>query len=53
MSLPAAAKLRIVAGRRSKFQKRQNKSNDQRDLVIKYYRIKEPWPLDIKYYLVT
>ena len=50
LRLHPTAKLKIVAGPRSKCQK---KSNDQRAPVTRCYRIKEPRSLDMRYYLVT
>ena len=52
---PAAAKFKSMDGGqwRARYQKKQNKSNDQRAPVNRYYLIKDPRSLDIKYYLVT
>ena len=51
LRLPAVAKLLVGGG--AIYQRKQEKSNDQRVPAIRYYQMKGPRALDMKYYLVA
>ena len=51
MLLPAAAKLRLLAGCRARCQSKQKKY--QRARISRYHEIKEPRSPDMKYYSVA